>query len=282
MTLIELKQKLSELSKEDFQKFNSEFSEKQQVAEESVNIEFYLIEFSNHPELERLFCTLLGLQTEDEKRTAATISSADAARKSATSAKLSIICTLIAIAIACISLYLQYFYKNDNVQVTIMSARPNTSSTIYKSAFVADVVFVNDGNKACSINTVYLEEEDMEDAANRLRLLISLPLNESSFTLKPKDVVTLQLKSGTERFITDFETVKKDKIGFRMVFDVIDSKGDFHKIKVPIFEEVLKRNKGELEPDFKSLLNFPHMVKLLPSPVEKLVYEFPRMPQQLK
>jgi hypothetical protein len=93
MTLEEYEKRLRALTNEQFQKFNSDLGGGQKTVEHRVR------EFVDYPEHERRICHLLGLKTEAEKLTAATLKSANAADQSAASAKLSMIWS----AIACIA-----------------------------------------------------------------------------------------------------------------------------------------------------------------------------------
>jgi hypothetical protein len=268
MTLQELDEKLRSISPAELKKFNDEYGGGQKTVEERVR------EYVDCPIHERRLCQLLGLKTESEKITEATVNSADAAKKSASSAKLSIIISLILTIITFASLYFQYFYRHDDVKLAILWVWANTSpSKIYNGAFTADVVFVNNGNQACSVTQVFLETEDLDDKVfDSIR-----PLNLTPFTLKPKDVVTMRLalKSGADKFVTRFLTRKKNRIATHLVFGVIDSKGDYHTTKVLVLEGRLKGSQGELEPTLK----FPdfgkgNVVQLLPSPVDKVPIQF--------
>lgn len=93
MTLEEYSRRLRELSTEELQKFNSDFGGGEKTIEQRVR------DFVDHPEHEARICYLLGLKTEAEKLNAAVLNSADAADRSAASAKLSVIWS----AIACIT-----------------------------------------------------------------------------------------------------------------------------------------------------------------------------------
>jgi hypothetical protein len=77
MTLSEYEKRLSELTTEEFQKFNDDFGGGQKKIEQRVR------EFVDQPVHERRICQLLGLETEAEKLTAAALKSANAADQSA-------------------------------------------------------------------------------------------------------------------------------------------------------------------------------------------------------
>ena len=94
MTPREYEERLRELSPDELQEFNDD------LGGGSKSIRQRLREFVHHPELERLICHLLGLQTEDEKLTEAALRSANAANQSARSAKWSAIWSGIACLIA--------------------------------------------------------------------------------------------------------------------------------------------------------------------------------------
>lgn len=93
MTLEEYEKRLRELTNEELQKFNNEFGGGHKTIEQRVR------EFVDYPQHERRICQLIGLKTEAEKLTDAALRSANAADQSATSARLSMICS----AIACIA-----------------------------------------------------------------------------------------------------------------------------------------------------------------------------------
>ena len=93
MTLAEYGQRLRELSPEELRRFNEAFGGGQ------LSVEQRETEFVHNPRHERGICQLLGLQTEDEKLTQAALRSADAADRSAWSAKWSMIWS----AVACIA-----------------------------------------------------------------------------------------------------------------------------------------------------------------------------------
>ncbi len=97
MTLQEYEKKLRELTSEELHKFNEEFGGGQKTVEQRIR------EFVDFPQHERRICQLLGLKTEAEKLTNATISSANAAVQSATSARLSMIWSAIACLAALIA-----------------------------------------------------------------------------------------------------------------------------------------------------------------------------------
>ncbi len=90
MTLEEYEKRLRELTGEEFKEFTDNFGGGNETVEQRVR------EFVDHPEYERRICQLLGLKTEDEKLTAAALSSASAACQSAASAKLSMIWSAVA------------------------------------------------------------------------------------------------------------------------------------------------------------------------------------------
>jgi len=106
-------------------------------------------------------------------------------------------------------------------------------------------------------------------------LVVYTLLNEP-FTLKSNDVVTKQIKAQTNKLETSFSNrITRDRIVFRLIFELIDSKRNYHKIKVPIFEGALKGDRGGLGDKFEGLIDFPFIVKLLPSPIEKHNIPFP-------
>jgi len=90
MNLQEYENKLRDLSPEELQKFNADFGGDRTEIEQRVR------DFVDHPEHERRICQLLGSKTEAEKINDAAVNSSNAAMKSASSAKLSMIWSGIA------------------------------------------------------------------------------------------------------------------------------------------------------------------------------------------
>lgn len=90
MNLQEYKESLRKLSSEEFIKFNVDFGGGELSIEERIR------DFVDHPQHERRICQLLDLKTEAQKITEATVNSADAAVKSASSAKISMVCSIFA------------------------------------------------------------------------------------------------------------------------------------------------------------------------------------------
>ena len=90
MNLKEYEKKLRELTQGERQKFNAD------LGGDRTEIDQRVRDFVDHPEHEGRICQLLGLKTEAEKMTDATINSANAAMQSATSAKLSMIWSAVA------------------------------------------------------------------------------------------------------------------------------------------------------------------------------------------
>ena len=87
MNLQEYEKELRKLSSDKFLKFNDDFGGGQLSIEERIR------NFVDHPQHERHICQLLNLKTEAQKITEATVNSADAAVKSASSAKISMVCS---------------------------------------------------------------------------------------------------------------------------------------------------------------------------------------------
>ncbi len=90
MNLQEYEESLRKLSSEEFIKFNVDFGGGELSIEERIR------DFVDHPQHERRICQLLDLKTEAQKITEATVNSADAAVKSASSAKISMVCSIFA------------------------------------------------------------------------------------------------------------------------------------------------------------------------------------------
>lgn len=97
MTFKEYEKSLRDFTGEQLQIFNTKFGGGQ------ISIEQRVREFVDNPEHERRICQILGLQTEAEKLTDATLKSANAADQAADSAKLSMIWSGIACVAAIIA-----------------------------------------------------------------------------------------------------------------------------------------------------------------------------------
>ena len=108
MNLQEYENKPRELSPEELQKFNADFGGDRTKIQQRVR------DFVDHPEHERRICQLLGLKTEAEKINDAVINSTNAAMKSASTAKLSMIWSGVAClaAVAAVILAIIVGYQN--------------------------------------------------------------------------------------------------------------------------------------------------------------------------
>jgi hypothetical protein len=151
MTIQELEEKLRGFSKEELQKFNTDFGGGPKTVEECVR------EFVDNPKLERRLCQILGFKTEDEKLTSATIDSAIATKKSASSAKASMIWSIIAglaaIATGFFTIYPAY-HQYDDLRAIILSASPS-----FGTLCTANIIFTNNGTRQCSVAVVNLMRE---------------------------------------------------------------------------------------------------------------------------
>ena len=84
MNTEEYRKKLSELTDDQFKSFIEDFGGRDKTIEECVR------RFVDNPQHERRICQLLGLITEAEKNTGATIKSAEAASSSSRTAKIAL------------------------------------------------------------------------------------------------------------------------------------------------------------------------------------------------
>jgi len=260
VTLEEYDKKLRELSDEEFKKFNHDFGGGQKTIEERLR------EFTNNPTHERRICQLLGLKTEGEKLTEATIKSSEAAFKSAHSARLSLYLLAAAVIVALApfawSVYLKY-HQYDDLKATILGASP-----IPGTLCTADIVFTNNGNRQCSIAAVNLiESYTVKTDANDSHTAESIiPFsNQRSFTIKPNDVISKQFIISGKGNIREcgFTGLKEgEEREWRLGFCVVDSNGKYHIIKVPVFWITV----GEKD---MRVIKYPLVVKLLPSPSAK-------------
>jgi len=94
MTLKELEEALTRLSDADFATFVSDFGGSYKTRKEVLRA------FVDYPDSERRICQLLGLMTQDERLTEATISSARSARWSMIWAFFGVIVSVVALVIA--------------------------------------------------------------------------------------------------------------------------------------------------------------------------------------
>lgn len=95
MNIKEYEQALKKLSPEEFKEFNDNYGGGQLTIEQRVRN--YVDETQHEPRI----CQLLNLKTEAQKITDSNVDSANAALKSASSAKVSMVCSIVA-AIAAI------------------------------------------------------------------------------------------------------------------------------------------------------------------------------------
>lgn len=103
MTRQEYEKRLRELSEDKLREFHERFGGEERSIEGRVR------DFADHPEHERRICYLLDLQTEDEKLTEAALRSANAAEKSASSARWSAIWSGLACLVAIIAVAVAAF-----------------------------------------------------------------------------------------------------------------------------------------------------------------------------
>lgn len=257
MTLREYDDKLRSLSPEEFKKFNTDFGGGQKSVDERVR------DFVDYPQHESRICQLLGLETEAEKISGATIKSSNAAVESAKSAKLSMLFTALAGFAAIFTVFLNiYFtyYRYDDLKATILNASPSRLETLCQ----ADIIFTNNGNRQCSIAALYLEQAVVDTKDPLLKGLLTTPfVNQPSFTIKSNDVISKQFIISGKGKIEDsgFQNLKKgERKEWRLVFNIIDSNGKYHIVKVPVFWKAVGKNNY-------SVIKYPVVAQLLPSPI---------------
>ena len=93
MTSEELKDKFKKMSKEKFNDFIKDFGG------EYKKLSKFLRDYIDHPEWEPRICQLLGLQTEEERRTQAVIKAGKGAKYAAIAASISTLVSLIVLLI---------------------------------------------------------------------------------------------------------------------------------------------------------------------------------------
>jgi hypothetical protein len=256
MTLQELDEKLRSLSNEELQKFNDDFGSGQKTIEDRVR------EFVDDPRHERRICQLLGLRTEEEKLTEASIVSSRAAFESARSARWSFIITIVVVLVSIAGLVL-YIYPTliqyNDLKATVLGVSPSFNSKLC----TVDIVFTNNGNQQCSIAVVNLIEKhiDKTDPANPPRgAEIFIPFsNQPSFTINSRNVISKQFTISGKGKITDSGFTGLKNREWQLGFCVIDSEGKYHIIKVPVFWTTSEANQMKI-------IKYPFVVKLLPSP----------------
>jgi len=93
MTGEELKDKFEKMSKEKFNDFIKDFGGEHRESSK------FLRDYIDHPEWEPRICQLLGLQTEEERRTQAVIEAGKGAKYAAIAASISALISLIILLI---------------------------------------------------------------------------------------------------------------------------------------------------------------------------------------
>lgn len=254
MTEKEFDKKLRCLSAEDLKKFNDDFGGGPKSIDERVR------EFVDHPQSEPRICQLLGLKTEAEKLSDSAIRSSTAAVESAKFAKLSMWIAGFALVFTVFFNIYPVYYKYDDLKATILSASP---SGHLGSLCIADIIFTNNGNRQCSVATVNLEQSIIDTKDPLLKGFFTIPFsNQPSFTIKSNDVISKQFIISGKGKITDggFQNLNRgERREWRLVFNIIDSDGKYHIIKVPVFWNTV----GE---DHFTGKKYPFVKKLLPSP----------------
>jgi hypothetical protein len=184
---------------------------------------------------------------------------------------ISLIISIIALGISGGNFYFQYFYRYDDLKATILSISPD----IPGAACTVDIVFTNNGNRECSVVSVDLEETG--DTLGEGYFWIPC-LNQSPFSIKPNEVISKQFQMGggdlKKSGLTNLD--KGMEREWRLAFGVVDSNGNYYKIKLPVFTNTVGDN------FIFNLKVYPLILKLLPSPVEKHFFQFTRPPSSEK
>ncbi len=100
MTINEYKAALEAMSDNEFKRFCADFGA------DFESPDRYVRDFVDRPQHERRLCQLLGLKTQEEKQTDATVTSAASARESARWARWSIVVAGLSILISIIALFI--------------------------------------------------------------------------------------------------------------------------------------------------------------------------------
>lgn len=106
MTITEYQTALDALDEIKFANYRSEFGGSFATRKQ------YVDDFVHHPEHERRICQLLGLKTEEEKLTEAALVSAKAAAESSRSARWSMIWAALSVIVSLVALAIAVFAKN--------------------------------------------------------------------------------------------------------------------------------------------------------------------------
>ncbi len=198
------------------------------------------------------------MKTEFKKRLLASIDKFGAR----ISTIVSIVSLFVAIVFAWLPFYYQYMRKHNDLKVTILSFAINHPEGI---GYVSDLVFTNNGNQPCSIANVDIQLQNIDTKDSIHSGLVSSPsINQSPFTIGPKDVVTKQFwmdKGGIGDIQFNSYGEKGERLNFSLVFEIIDSLGNYHKVLVPV---CLKKI-GEDSTTY--LKRLPKSVILLPSKI---------------
>ncbi len=183
--------------------------------------------------------------------------------------------SVIALAVSCIAVlisgigfYYQHLHKWEDLKATMLTAAPEFEDT----ACTTNVVFANNGNLPSSITSIRLEWEGVN--TTELPGIFFVQCSDSSlpFTVNERSVISKQFKLGdTKVFPTVTGNYKKGQtVTFAIVFGIVDARGLYHSIRVPVFQKVIGDTGLHL------LAKFPKVIRLLPSEHVTLTLEHPR------
>lgn len=156
--------------------------------------------------------------------------------------------------------YYQYWRVSYNVKATIIAVTPNYNGSLCAT----DIVFINTGNRQCSIAKLELEVNKSFKDNKYDGISVPIPcLNQTPFTINSNEVTTKQFKFG--KGLLNFENsdpniITPENADYSLVMYVVDAEGRCHKIKT--FVMTTSKNKTALY----DLTPLPKIVKLMPSP----------------
>lgn len=159
--------------------------------------------------------------------------------------------------------YVQDIRKNSNVKASVISIWPYSGEGTH---CVADIVFVNNGNRACSIIDVKFQWCNKAEISKFKGLWVAEFSDQSPFTIKPNEVFSKRFNMSTKgQLDSDRRANVGDRMEYALCFELVDSDGKLHRVIEPFFF----RNAGEKEDAFNGIGLLPRTVILLPSPIDK-------------
>jgi hypothetical protein len=186
---------------------------------------------------------------------------------------ISILALGVSLGVASVSFatfYFQFWRFHEDLKVTVLTATPEYDGT----ACTADIVFTNNGNQQSSIVAINLLWHDPDSKILTGPFSIQCE-HLAPFNVNSKDVVSKQIRIGTEKNITtaieNYLNAGDGRIVYHLVFDVVDSKGRYHVATIPVFTKIIGQSGWELPG------KEPRVLQLLPSQeVSPWAHGFPR------